>query len=82
MLQTANVRPVPGTGNNPIGTVVAGERLVLTARSADGQWLLVRLVSPTAGGSQIGSADGSGWVSRSLMTDVIGNEESLPVVTP
>lgn len=78
VLQDANVRPFPGTGNQPVGRLSLGDTLVFVARSADSQWLLVRLPDG-ASGSRINTPDGAGWVNQALVSVPTGE---LPVQEP
>jgi hypothetical protein len=80
--QAANVRPAAGTDNQPIGRLAAGAAVQLIGRSADGQWLQIALVNPADAGSQIGSGDGRGWISRALVTADAALVDQLPVVVP
>lgn len=77
--QDANVRPAPGTDNQPVGRVSLGDTIVFVARSADSQWYLIRLGAEPATGSAINSPDGTGWVNQALVTPPEGE---LPVQEP
>jgi hypothetical protein len=78
VLQAANVRPQPATGNQPIGRLLQGDEVVFIARSPDNQWYLIRLGTRRAESSRITNADGSGegWINRALVTPPVGD---LPV---
>jgi hypothetical protein len=78
VLQAANVRPQPVTGNEPIGRLLQGDEIVFIARSPDNQWYLIRLGSRSAESSRINNPDGSGegWINRALVTAPAGD---LPV---
>jgi hypothetical protein len=75
VLQEANVRPQPITGNQPIGRVLPGTEVIFIARSTDGQWYLVQLGPRPGAGSRIDNPDGSGtgWVNRALLTPPEGD---------
>lgn len=76
VLQDANVRPQPGTGNQPIGRLSADDEIVFLARSENGQWYLIRLGEQRSSGSTINSPDGTGWINQSLVS---APEGELPV---
>lgn len=84
VLQEANVRPQPITGNQPIGRVFQGTEVRFVARSTDGQWYLVELGPRPVSGSRIDNPDGSGtgWVNRALLTPPIGDLPVREVVIP
>lgn len=77
--QDANVRPLPNTDNQPIGRVNLGDELIFIGQSENGQWYLVRLGEERANSSAINSADGTGWINQSLVTEPEGE---LPVRDP
>jgi len=79
VLQVGNVRPFPGTNNQPLGQLQAGQGVEILGQNENGQWFLVRL--PADAGASIDNPDGSGtgWINRSLVTTV---EEPPPQVTP
>lgn len=77
--QDANIRPFPGTDNQPIGRVSLDDEIVFVARSANGQWYLVRLGERRAPGSAINSPDGTGWINQALVSAPPGD---LPVQEP
>lgn len=77
VLSTANVRAFPSveTGER-IGLVNAGDEIIFEATNESRDWYRVRLGSRVAPGSRIDSADGTGWVSGSLLSRPSGD---LPV---
>jgi hypothetical protein len=79
--QVSNVRPQPNTSNQPIGQVNQGDEVIFLARTANGQWYLVRLGARKASASRIDNPDGSGsgWVNRALVTAPAAD---LPVQEP
>lgn len=77
--QDANVRPFPGTDNQPIGRVSLGDEIVFLARTQNAQWYLVRLGARRSTASAINSPDGSGWVNQALVSPPEGD---LPVQQP
>jgi hypothetical protein len=77
---TANVRASPSvSGGERIGIVNAGDDVIFVATTPDRSWYKVRLGQQTANGSRIDSADGTGWVSSSLLSAPDGN---VPVEQP
>lgn len=86
-LQVANVRPLPGTNNQPIGRINAGDEIIFIARTANGQWYLIRLGNQYSPDSYIANPDGSGtgWVNRALVSpppEDVPIQEPLPVTVP
>ncbi len=80
VLGTANVRNLPSTNSGTrIGTVNSGDEIVFLAATSDGGWYRIRLGERYAQNSQIGSSDGTGWVSATLLSPPTGQ---LPVETP
>jgi hypothetical protein len=79
VLQDANVRPSPGTGNQPIGRLSLDDQIIFLARTANSQWYLIRLGEQTSSGSTINSPDGTGWINQSLVSAPAGE---LPVQDP
>jgi hypothetical protein len=79
--QGANVRPLPNTGNQPIGQVNQGDQVLFLARTGNGQWYLIRLGELRAAASRIDNPDGSGsgWINRALVT---APQADLPVQEP
>jgi hypothetical protein len=73
---TANVREGPSQSATGIGQVVAGETLLVTGVSADGQWYRVRLGDSPAEGSRIDGEEG--WVYSALISRL---EQQPEVVT-
>jgi flagellar FliL protein len=61
-----NIRQDPSVGGEVIGQISAGEVLELRARSADGQWYLLR------------AGEAEGWVSATLL-EVPDAAEDLPI---
>jgi hypothetical protein len=85
--QAANVRSIPSSAQNvPIGRLAADDEVIFLTITPDGQWYKVRLGERHAEDSLIGSADGVGWISRSLVTPPNGivpiEEVVLPTATP
>ena len=78
VLQVGNVRPFPGTNNQPLGQLQAGQEVEILGQLEGGQWLLVRLPE---GQPPIANPDGSGtgWINRALVTPPEGD---VPVATP
>jgi hypothetical protein len=78
VLQVGNVRPFPGTNNQPIGQLAAGQEVEIVGQNEGGQWLLVRLPADSA---PIANPDGSGtgWVNRALIGPAEGE---IPLTTP
>lgn len=75
----ANVRALPEVANGSvIGRISEGDEIVFLASSADGQWYRVRLGQRYATTSKINSANGEGWVNRSLLSQPNG---TVPVET-
>ncbi|ACL23110.1 HEAT repeat domain-containing protein [Chloroflexus aggregans] len=86
-LQVANVRPLPGTNNQPIGRINAGDEIIFIARTANGQWYLIRLGNQRSPDSFIANPDGSGtgWVNQALVSPPSADvpvQEPLPVTVP
>ncbi|GAB4206299.1 MAG: HEAT repeat domain-containing protein [Roseiflexaceae bacterium] len=80
VLGTANVRNLPSTnGGTRIGTVNSGDEIIFLAATSDGGWYRIRLGERRAQNSQIGSSDGTGWVSATLLSPPTGQ---LPIETP
>jgi hypothetical protein len=79
MRQDANVRPLPGTDNQPIGRVNLGDEVIFLARTANAQWFLIRLGEQRSNGSSISGPDGSGWVNQALVSPPTAE---LPVQEP
>ena len=80
--QDANVRPLPSTGNQPIGRVNVGDELVFLARTSNSQWYLVRLGEQRASGSAINSPDGTGWINQTLVSAPVGELATQDPVIP
>lgn len=86
-LQVANVRPLPGTNNQPIGRINAGDEIIFLARTANDQWYLIRLGERRSPDSFIANPDGSGagWVNRALVSPPSADvpvQEPLPLTAP
>ncbi|MCS6887390.1 MAG: SH3 domain-containing protein [Chloroflexus sp.] len=86
-LQVANVRPLPGTNNQPIGRINAGDEIIFLARTANDQWYLIRLGERRSPDSFIANPDGSGtgWVNRALVSPPAAEvpvQEPLPLTAP
>ncbi|MGQ9612939.1 MAG: HEAT repeat domain-containing protein [Chloroflexus sp.] len=86
-LQVANVRPLPGTNNQPIGRINAGDEIIFLARTANDQWYLIRLGEQRSPDSFIANPDGSGtgWVNRALVSPPpteVPIQEPLPLPAP
>ncbi len=86
-LQVANVRPLPGTNNQPIGRINEGDQIIFLARTANGQWYLIRLGEQRSADSFIAHPDGSGtgWINRALVSPPPAElpvQEPLPLATP
>jgi hypothetical protein len=79
VLQDANVRPLPGTNNQPIGRVNQDDVIIFLARSENSQWYLIRLGEQRAAASAISSPDGTGWINEALVSEPEGE---LPVQDP
>lgn len=80
VLGTANVRNLPSISDGTrIGTVNPGDEVVFLAAVSDGGWYRIRLGERRAPNSQIGSTDGTGWVSATLLSSPTGQ---LPVEAP
>lgn len=79
VLQDANVRPFPGTDNQPIGRLSLDDEIIFLARSPNSQWYLIRLGERRSSGSTINSPDGTGWINQSLVS---APEGELPVQDP
>jgi hypothetical protein len=77
--QDANVRPSPGTANQPVGRVNLGDQIVFLAQTENGQWFLVRLGEQRSASSAINTPDGTGWVNQALVS---APEGELPVQDP
>jgi hypothetical protein len=82
--QDANVRPLPGTDNTPVGRLAAGDEVVFVARTADSVWFLVRLGERRNGASTIATPDGTGWINQSLVSPPAGElpVQQLPPLAP
>jgi hypothetical protein len=84
VLTTGNVRALPTTSGARIGGVTEGDVVIFVAAAPDRNWYKVQLGERHAPSSQINSADGFGWVNRSLLSEPEGEvpteqpEESLP----
>lgn len=78
VLQVGNVRPFPGTNNQPLGQLQAGQEVEILGQLEGGQWLLVRLPE---GQPPIANPDGSGagWINRALVSPPEGE---IPPATP
>lgn len=69
----ANVRALPQvSGGEVIGRISQGDQVVFLGVTADGQWYHIRLGEKFASSSQISSANGEGWVNRSLLSQPEG----------
>lgn len=84
--QDANVRPFPGTNNQPIGRVSFGDEIIFIGRSPNSQWYLIRLGARHSPSSAINSPDGAGWVNQALVSPPPGDvpvrePEATPVPT-
>ncbi|MCX7790478.1 MAG: SH3 domain-containing protein, partial [Chloroflexaceae bacterium] len=84
--QDANVRPFPGTDNQPIGRVSLGDEIIFIGRSQNSQWYLIRLGARRSPVSVINSPDGAGWVNQALLSPPTGDvpvrqPEATPVPT-
>jgi len=84
--QDANVRPFPGTNNQPIGRVSSGDEIIFIGRSQNSQWYLIRLGAQRNPASVINSPDGAGWVNQALLSPPPGEvpvrqPEATPVPT-
>ncbi len=80
--QDANVRPFPGTDNQPVGRVNLGDEIIFVARTADSSWYLIRLGQQRADSSSITSVDGSGWVNQALVSAPAGEVPIQESTTP
>lgn len=92
----ANVRALPQvSGGEVIGRISQGDQIVFLGVTADGQWYHIRLGEKFASSSQISSANGEGWVNRSLLSqpdgtvpvenepsDLSGNPDDSPTAAP
>lgn len=75
----ANVRAFPQVSNGEvIGRISQGDEIIFLAVTADGQWYRIRLGERYASSSKIDSANGEGWVNRSLLSQPEG---TVPVDT-
>lgn len=79
VLQVGNVRPFPGTNNQPLSQLNAGDEVVVLGQNDNGQWLLVRLADESATGIPNPDGSATGWINRALVSSL---EEEAPVVTP
>ena len=77
-LFTGNVRALPSTSGERIGGISEGDEVIFIAASPDRNWYLIRLGERHASSSQINSSDGTGWASRSLLSEPEGE---LPTET-
>ncbi|NJN15886.1 MAG: SH3 domain-containing protein [Oscillochloris sp.] len=85
VLQVGNVRPFPGTNNEPIGRLNPGDEVVILGQNENNQWFLVRLAEEQAADSAIDNPDGSGsgWINQALVTAPNGEvPQATPVPTP
>ncbi|MFN8566002.1 MAG: SH3 domain-containing protein [Kouleothrix sp.] len=75
----ANARAFPQvSGGQVIGRISEGDQVVFLVTTADGQWYRIRLGQRYAASSRIDSANGEGWVNRSLLSQPDG---TIPVET-
>lgn len=80
VVTSGNVRATPDRApDNVIGGVAAGDQVDFVSVTPDGAWYRVRLGLQVSPSSQIRSADGSGWISSTL---VDAPEGEVPVETP
>lgn len=80
VLAGGNVRAFPVVAaDNIIGSINAGDQIIFLAATADRFWFRIQLGELRAESSRIDSLDGSGWVSRSLLSEPEG---ALPVEQP
>jgi len=73
VLLTGNVRALPTRNGERIGGFCEGDDVIFLAATPDRNWYRVQLGERHASSSQITSADGSGWVSRSLLSEPAGD---------
>ena len=59
---------MPGFGER-VGGVSEGDEITFVATTPDRQWYRIKLGDRRAAGSRIESPDGTGWVSRSLLSE-------------
>jgi hypothetical protein len=86
VLTTGNVRTLPSRESGQrIGIVSVGDEVVFISMSPDQAWYRVRLGSRRSPGSQISSADGSGWVISTVLSPpnqtVVVEQPPLPTAT-
>jgi hypothetical protein len=86
VIASGNVRAQPTRGDNVIGRISQGDTIIFLTATPDFEWYRVRLGTPVRPASQIETADGTGWVNRSLLTqpqgDVAVEEVDLPANAP
>jgi Na+-transporting methylmalonyl-CoA/oxaloacetate decarboxylase gamma subunit len=75
-LFTGNVRALPTTSGDQIGSINEGDEVEFVAISPRQDWYLIRLGETYSSRSFIDGVGGLGWVSRSLLSEPNGN---LPV---
>jgi hypothetical protein len=80
VLTTGNVRARPTRNGERIGGISEGDQIIFLATTPDRNWYRIKLGERHAADSQIGSADSSGWVNRSLLSEPQGEVavEELP----
>jgi hypothetical protein len=84
-LFTGNVRALPSTSGERVGGISEGDEIIFLATTPDRNWYLIRLGARHATSSRINSNDGSGWASRSLLSDPLDDvpiEEPPPALEP
>jgi hypothetical protein len=83
VLQDANIRPIPsGAQNAPIGRLAANDEIIFLTISPDGQWYRVKLGERYSSTSSIASPDGTGWISKTLVSPPPGFVPPEQVVLP
>ncbi len=85
VLTSGNVRAQPViAGGNVVGSVNDGDIVIVTASDAGRQWFRISLGERRAPGSRITTDDQTGWVARSLLSDVNGEVpvENVALPTP
>jgi hypothetical protein len=71
-LLTGNVRARPTRDGQRIGGISEGDEIVFLAATLDRNWYRIQLGERHAAASRIDSDDGTGWVSRSLLSEPQG----------
>jgi hypothetical protein len=85
VVSAGNVRSSPDRlPDNVIGQISEGDEIIFLTTTPDFQWYRIRLGESRSAASQIRTEDGSGWVSRSLLTEPPADvpvDEALPTPT-